>query len=244
MRKGIAGSSHAHGALAGTRKQITGSRYPLATGLLTAWSLRISARTLSGPDWLRQMDHTFSPSIPRRCTVQLPQRTLSRRQPYSHRSRALRCAGRGSCKSAFRSGSHGAVPREGTAAGERLLFAGTRDYELIDEPSVVLTALELSAQHPELTALAVLDRAMSLHADEDLDFQFDSEHELAPPHPFAELIRLAFAPQLDATELCMSSFEWPLAPVDLRMRAARARRRWNRVILRFAERYRIWEPER
>lgn len=114
-----------------------------------------------------------------------------------------------------------------------------------DDPSppVVSTALSLWTWQPCLPALEVLDRAMRIHADEDLDFQFDGEHELAPPHPFAELIRRAFAPQLDQIELCMSFVESPLEDRELRTRVARTRRRWNRAILRFAERYRIWEPE-
>jgi hypothetical protein len=89
----------------------------------------------------------------------------------------------------------------------------------------------------------VLDEAMRRHAGEDLDFQFDGEIELAPPHPFAELIRRAFAPQLDSTEISLSLAGVQFQDRKLCSRLLRARRRWERAIRRFAERYRIWDPE-
>lgn len=108
---------------------------------------------------------------------------------------------------------------------------------------VVSTALSLWAQQPNLPALEVLDRAIRTHSGEDLDFQFDAEIELAPPHPFAELIRRAFAPQLDLTEICLSLSGMQFEEGEILSRTIRVRRRWDRAIRRFAERYRIWEPE-
>jgi hypothetical protein len=110
-------------------------------------------------------------------------------------------------------------------------------------PSVVWTAVCLCIEHPELPALRVLDRAVLAHADEDLDFQFE-EDELHPPHPFAELLRRAFAPQVDPMELYTSLVgDPPTLDTDLIVRRARIKRRWSHALLRFAERYRIWEPD-
>lgn len=109
-------------------------------------------------------------------------------------------------------------------------------------PSVAWTAVCLGIEHPNLSAVDVLDRAVRAHPDDDLDFQFDTDEELSPPHPFAELLRRAFAPDLDPDELLVTflheaSSDDPRA----RSRRARVRRHWNHVLLRFAQRYRLWE---
>lgn len=101
---------------------------------------------------------------------------------------------------------------------------------------VVRTALALWLELPHASALEILDRAMRAHHGEDLDFQF--ECELQPPHPFAELLRRAFAPDLHPTELLRATeLDEPADPwIDSIARA------WDRAILRFAERYGIWGP--
>jgi hypothetical protein len=119
------------------------------------------------------------------------------------------------------------------------LFLDASLVEGEEQPAVVSTALSIWAQNPKLAALEILDRAMRQHAGEDLDFQFD-ETELLVPHPFAELIRRAFAPALHAAELCLIEME--SQDPELRGRIMRARRCWDRAILQFAQRYQIWEP--
>jgi hypothetical protein len=42
--------------------------------------------------------------------------------------------------------------------------------------------------------------------------------------------------------VCLSFTDARLHDWKLRSRIQRARRQWDRVILRFAERYRVWEP--
>jgi hypothetical protein len=111
-------------------------------------------------------------------------------------------------------------------------------------PPVVATALLLWAEHSDLPAIAVLDLAMRLHAGEDLDYEFDPELELAPPHPFAELIRRAFAPEIDAADLATSFVDVRIEDRVLQGHLDRIRRRWHRAILCFARRYQLWEPTR
>lgn len=190
------------------------------------------------------MGHKASINVPCQAARLAPQMALrdhrcGRRTP----SRSSRCKRLSSTIDQTRLPHSGHTTPGETATDQDL---APLEWTLNDDdpsPPVVSTALSLWTRQPCLPALEVLDRAMRMHADEDLDFQFDGEHELAPPHPFAELIRRAFAPQFDQNELCMSLVESPLEDRALRTRVARARRRWNRVILRFAERYRIWEPE-
>jgi len=111
------------------------------------------------------------------------------------------------------------------------------------DPPVVATALLVLAEYPGLSALAVLDEAMHRHSGEDLDFQFDPDIELAPPHPFAELIRRAFAPQLDPTEISLSLAGVQFEDAELRSRTIRTRRSWEHAVRRFANRYGIWDSE-
>lgn len=110
-------------------------------------------------------------------------------------------------------------------------------------PSVAWTAVCLAIEHPELPAVDVLDRAVRAHPNDDLAFQFDAEEELSPPHPFAELLRRAFAPHLHPLVLHASLFDLENHDDAVRLHRARIRRRWNRVICCFADRYGIWEPE-
>lgn len=74
-----------------------------------------------------------------------------------------------------------------------------------------------------MSPLHILDEAMAGRYGEDLDFEFDAD-EMRPPHPFAMLLRQAFAPTADPLSLS-------------------PKRRWNLIILPFAQRYGIWEPD-
>lgn len=109
-------------------------------------------------------------------------------------------------------------------------------------PSVAWTAVCLGIEHPNLPAVDVLDRAVRAHPNDDLDFQFDTDEELSPPHPFAELLRRAFAPHLDPDELLVAFLDEASSDMSTaQSRRARVRRHWNHVLLRFAQRYRLWE---
>jgi hypothetical protein len=133
------------------------------------------------------------------------------------------------------------VPHEPPADEPSFVHEGILDNNE-PAPAVVATALLLWAENSDLPAIAVLDLAMDLHAGEILDYQFDPELELAPPHPFAELLRRAFAPEIDPADLAASFVDVRIEDRALRVRLDRIRGCWRQAILRFAERYRIWEP--
>jgi hypothetical protein len=111
--------------------------------------------------------------------------------------------------------------------------------EVDAELPVVRTALQLWLESPDASALEVLDFAMRSHCAEDFDYQF--EFELYPPHPFAELLRQAFAPHVDASAVLR---EIELEESDPQTGSAfnTAALAWDRAILLFAERYGIWGP--
>lgn len=88
--------------------------------------------------------------------------------------------------------------------------------------SVVEVAIELSRQYPHTDPLEILDCAIGGRYGEELDFEFEAD-ELRPPHPFAMILRRAFAPTVDPLSLS-------------------PKRRWSLIILPFAQRYGIWEP--
>lgn len=95
--------------------------------------------------------------------------------------------------------------------------------DVVPELTVAEVAVELSRRHPHREPLRILDEAMDGRRGEELDFEFDVD-ELRPPHPFAMLLRRAFAPTINPASLS-------------------PKRRWNLVILPFARRYHIWEPD-
>ena len=97
------------------------------------------------------------------------------------------------------------------------------DIEPRFEPMVVSVALETARRHPRRDPLKILDAAIGPWRGRQLDFEFDDE-ELRPPHPFAELLRLAFAPSIPLSSLTYG-------------------RHWTHIILPFARRYQIWEPD-
>jgi hypothetical protein len=112
---------------------------------------------------------------------------------------------------------------------------------MVDAGAVVEVALSLWAHQPMDTALSILDRAIATCEPRDLDFAFEAD-QLHLPHPFAQLIRLAFAPQLVPDNS-------PLAPIkttgsdpadELRSEARHAE--WHKAIMCFADRYGLWLP--
>lgn len=107
------------------------------------------------------------------------------------------------------------------------------------EVPVVRTALQLWLGLPDASALEVLDLAMRAHSGEDFDFQF--ECELHPPHPFAELLRQAFAPNLDAAAILRES-EFEESDPKMGSGSNATTLAWDCVILLFAQRYGIWGP--
>jgi len=78
---------------------------------------------------------------------------------------------------------------------------------------IVKKAVELRKMHPELSAISILDEAMKL-SDGYVDLDWESTHpdnpdyvhpdyayDDIPPAPFAEILRQAFAPDLDMSKL-------------------------------------------
>ena len=92
---------------------------------------------------------------------------------------------------------------------------------------IVTRAMDLWRKLPDRPALEVLDRALLGHRDEHPDFAHGGplmsadSHHLLPPSPFSELLRRAFAPDLDAQEvLLMALLRPPQDPALLaRLRA-------------------------
>lgn len=113
-----------------------------------------------------------------------------------------------------------------------------RDF---DGGSIVETALRLLKEQPWESPLHILDSALAGYEGDDLEFEFDYD-ELQLPHPFAELVRRAFAPDLDITELLLTTVDIEPRDPHLRSRIELARDAWQRAIGRFADRYRIWSP--
>jgi hypothetical protein len=116
--------------------------------------------------------------------------------------------------------------------------------------SIVDTAIQLLMELPEAPALAILDRTMRAHLGTHPSFSsFDVTarsvphpcyaDELDPPSPFAELVRRAFAPQMDPRELALLAL--PQADtMALELRLSRVREQWREVVDNFAARYRLW----
>jgi hypothetical protein len=97
------------------------------------------------------------------------------------------------------------------------------DNDVVPESTVAEVAVELSRRHPHREPLQILDEAIAGRSGEELDYEFDTD-ELRPPHPFAMLLRRAFAPEIDPASLS-------------------PQRRWNLIVLPFARRYCTWEPD-
>jgi hypothetical protein len=108
----------------------------------------------------------------------------------------------------------------------------------MDAGAVVEIALSLWAHRPMESALSILDRAMAGCEPHDLDFAFEAD-QLHLPHPFAELIRLAFAPQFVADNVRLTATGTHAA--DELLSDARYAE-WHKAIMCFADRYGLWLP--
>lgn len=142
---------------------------------------------------------------------------------HAHRGRSHEC----SCNSSMR-------------ARRQSRLCELKFFDFMNEGEVVEVALSLWAHRPTEEPLSILDRAMGQFEPHDLDFAFDAD-QLRPPHPFAELIRLAFAPLTAGTPIltpCKADAsylipEW--APEAMHGE-------WQRIIMCFADRYGLWLP--
>jgi hypothetical protein len=112
---------------------------------------------------------------------------------------------------------------------------------------IVHRAMDLWHKLPDRPALEVLDRAMLGHRDEHPDFAHGGplmsadSHHLLPPSPFSELLRRAFAPDLDPQEVLLMALLRPPADPGLKARLAAVQAAWrSRVIEPFGARYRLW----
>jgi len=109
------------------------------------------------------------------------------------------------------------------------------------EQSIVANALRLWSERSNDLARQILDDVMSSCHDDDLEFAFDYD-DLRPPHPFAELLRRAFAPELDPTILLISTLAAEFGDHNCPQFKS-AQDEWHAAIMRFADRYGIWSPE-
>ena len=112
---------------------------------------------------------------------------------------------------------------------------------------VVDFALDLQQELPHVAALDILDHAMREQRGSHLSFHNEgptaalyADHR-DPPSPFSELLRRAFAPQLDPRELALIGLARHGAlESELQQRVLAADRQWQRVIDAFAARYDLW----
>jgi hypothetical protein len=112
---------------------------------------------------------------------------------------------------------------------------------------IVTRAMDLWRKLPDRPALEILDRALLGHRDEHPDFAHGGplmsadSHHLLPPSPFSELLRRAFAPDLDAQEVLLMALLRPPQDPDLLARLHDVEAAWrSRVIEPFGARYRLW----
>jgi hypothetical protein len=112
---------------------------------------------------------------------------------------------------------------------------------------IVTRAMDLWRKLPNRPALEILDRALLGHRDEHPDFAHGGplmtadSHHLLPPSPFSELLRRAFAPDLDAQEVLLMALLRPPQDPALLARLRMVEEAWrSRVIEPFGARYRLW----
>lgn len=112
---------------------------------------------------------------------------------------------------------------------------------------IVTRAMDLWRKLPDRPALEVLDRALLGHRDEHPDFAHGGplmsadSHHLLPPSPFSELLRRAFAPDLDAQEVLLMALLRPPQDPALLARLRAVEEAWRtRVIEPFGARYHLW----
>lgn len=106
---------------------------------------------------------------------------------------------------------------------------------------MVELALSLWAHLPLEAPLSILDRTMARFEPYDLDFAFDAD-QLHPPHPFAELIRLAFAPERNAGARVVSPIKSNAGSTSPELLSETMPPDWCGTIMRFADRYGLWLP--
>jgi hypothetical protein len=98
---------------------------------------------------------------------------------------------------------------------------------MISNP-IVVRALELAAQHPQLPALQILDAALDGRHGTHPAFECQREawaDWIEPPSTFAALLRQALAPELADADFDAES------------------EHWQQVVDRFARRYALWGNE-
>jgi hypothetical protein len=116
--------------------------------------------------------------------------------------------------------------------------------------AIVDTAIQLLMELPHAPALALLDRAMKAHAGSAPPWvHFDAPGQrrphpcyasaLRPPSPFAELVRRAFAPQMDPRELLLLSLSDRTDDSALQQRIRLLETRWQQVLDKFSVYYHL-----
>jgi hypothetical protein len=116
---------------------------------------------------------------------------------------------------------------------------------------IVESALQLLREVPTMPALDILDAAMKDHEGAHPDFESFDPVTGRKPHPaysddtdafspFGELLRRAFAPNLDPRELMLLNPIEPHVSTELQARATKVASQWQEAIEKFADRYRLW----
>jgi hypothetical protein len=116
-----------------------------------------------------------------------------------------------------------------------------RLLEVMDAGAVVEVALSLWAHEPRDTALSILDRAMATCEPHELDFAFEAD-QLHLPHPFAELIRLAFAPEFVPGAFSGEPITTTGTHAAHELQSEAVYAEWHKAIMCFADRYGLWLP--
>lgn len=111
---------------------------------------------------------------------------------------------------------------------------------------VVDLAMDLLCELPNVAALDVLDHAMRSSRGRRPDFRntgatasLYADHR-DPPSPFAELLRRAFAPNMDPRDLVLLALRGKSHELHLQLAIASANKRWQEVLDSFCERYDLW----
>jgi hypothetical protein len=116
---------------------------------------------------------------------------------------------------------------------------------------IVETALRLLTTHPNAPALEILDQAMKGHKNSSPEFESVDPLTGLSPHPaysddtdafspFGELLRRAFAPELDPREVMLLNPIEPFVSEETRTRITQVSDAWQQVIEKFADRYNLW----
>jgi hypothetical protein len=111
----------------------------------------------------------------------------------------------------------------------------------VDGVVIASEAVSLRRANPGWSAMQILDDAMAGKHGTNPEFECDHpDHDdcLEPPSPFADLIREAFAPDVEWSDLVLMRREAGNPPDGARR--WRIQHRWNGAIDKFAERYGLW----